>query len=131
MDTQPESAAKPTIAPEVAELIRMMSAQQERIITANRESMTGLLQELKQGRRDQIDKDNEERERVAEEMAERERVQKDLQERQLALREEELRTAQQAEEKKTSTPRGRTQTQKAGVRSPEETRGGTGGTAAS
>lgn len=85
MDAPAEPAAKPTIAPEVAELIRMMMVQQERIIASNRENMAGLLQELKRGRKDQIDIDNEERERAVGEMVERERLQRELQERQLAL----------------------------------------------
>lgn len=100
MDMPPESATKPALTPEVAELFRLMTMQQEKIMTANRESMIGLLQELKKGRSDQIDSDNADRQRVAEEMAERTRAQKELEERQLALREEELRVARQAEERR-------------------------------
>lgn len=100
MDAPAEPTTKPAIVPEVVELIRMMTVQQEKIIASNRESMAGLLQELKRGRKDQLDMDNEERERASGEIAERERLQRELQERQLALREEELRTAQQAEERR-------------------------------
>lgn len=71
----------------------MMATQQECVIKATQESMTNLLKELKRGRNQQIEVDNEERARLVKEQAERDRVQRDIEERQLALREEELKTA--------------------------------------
>lgn len=97
--SRPATPTAPGLSPEMMEFLWLMSVQQERVITATQASMGELLRELKRGRADQIEIDQEECNKYEANEAERLKAKLDLEERNIALREEELRTARQEAER--------------------------------